>query len=426
MNLVTRRMRHSSTMTDHAENQTSGVSRLLRRVMGTAGLFGGLLFLASCARNSPQDTWKPKGDSARKIDNLQRPVFLVAGIVGVLVVIVVAFVVVRYRDRGQPIPKQSHGKPALEIVLTIIPFIILATIGAFTARAIVDIADTDGCEMTVNVTGQQWWWEYDYPVTEANKKWGIEKPIVTSGELVIPAGTCVILRQTSRDVIHSYWIPALNGKKDAVPGRVQENKLEADEPGYFAGQCTEFCGLSHANMRQWAIALTEEDFRTWAANQQKDATVYAEDDESPEAVGYRAFRQNCSRCHQVNGMQNADGSPTIAAPENNIVAGSAPNLTHFMSRSRFAGETFPLLTEECNNRLTKAAATTLGAVYLDLQGPDGSCLNRQTLEKWLRNAPEMKPMYVKPDALGRLRGMPALGLSETQIDSIVTYLQTLK
>ena len=411
-------------MTVHGDSRTSAVRRNWRKVAGATAVLGTSLFLASCAKDSPQDTWKPKGDAARKIDNLQKPVFLVAGIVGVLVFIAVAYAVVRFRDKGQPIPKQSHGKPALEIVLTIIPFIILATVGAFTARTIVQLADTKGCEMTVNVTGQQWWWEYDYPVTEGNQKYGITKPIVTSGELVIPAGTCVLLRETSRDVIHSYWIPALNGKKDAVPGRVHENKIEADKPGYFSGQCTEFCGLSHANMRQWAVALSEADFAKWVENQQKPATVYAETDESPEAVGYRAFRQNCSRCHQVNGMQNADGTPTIAAPENNIVAGAAPNLTHLMTRSRFAGETFPLLNKECNDRLTKAASDQLGAIYLE--GVTSSCLNRAQLEAWLRNAPGEKPMYVKPDAKGLLRGMPNLGLSEAQIDSIVTYLQTLK
>jgi len=411
-------------MTDHVDSPTSSARRTWRRVAGVTALIGGAVLLSSCAKDSPQDTWKPKGDAARKIDNLQRPVFLVAGIVGVLVFLVVAFAVARFRDKGQPIPKQSHGKPALEIVLTIIPFIILATIGAFTARTIVQLADNKGCEMTVNVTGQQWWWEYDYPATAGNQKYGITKPIVTSGELVIPAGACVLLRETSRDVIHSFWIPALNGKKDAVPGRVHENKLEADKPGYFSGQCTEFCGLSHANMRQWAIALSKDDFAKWVANQNKDATTYAETDESPEAQGYRAFRQNCSRCHQVNGMLNADGTPTIAAPENNIVAGAVPNLTHLMSRSRFAGETFPLLNKECTDRLTKAANDQLGEVYLE--GVTSSCLNRAQLEAWLRNAPGQKPMYVKPDAKGLLRGMPNLGLSEAQIDSIVTYLQTLK
>ncbi len=425
---ATKRVQSNMTTVQNVQNQsgdsmTFNSTRHRRWALPVAAV-AAFTVLSSCAKDAPQDTWQPAGENSRRIADLQVWPFGIAGIVLLIVAAAVGYSVFKFRDRGQAIPKQSHGKPALEIVLTIIPFIILATIGAFTARTIVQLADTKGCEMTVNVTGQQWWWEYDYPVTEGNQKYGITKPIVTSGELVIPAGTCVLLRETSRDVIHSYWIPALNGKKDAVPGRVHENKLEADKPGYFAGQCTEFCGLSHANMRQWAIALSEADFAKWVENQQKTATVYAETDESPEAVGYRAFRQNCSRCHQVNGMQNADGTPTIAAPENNIVAGSAPNLTHLMTRSRFAGETFPLLNKECTDRLTKAASDQLGAVYLE--GVTSSCLNRAQLEAWLRNAPEEKPMYVKPDAKGLLRGMPNLGLSEAQIDSIVTYLQTLK
>lgn len=214
--------------------------RLAARVGGAVGL---VAFLASCATNAPQDTWQPKGPNAEKIDNLQQPIFAVAGIIGIIVFVAVVYAMWRYKDRGQPIPEQTHGKPALEITLTVIPALILAVVGAFTFRVIFDLARTDDTELVINVTGQQWWWEYDYPV---QNEWGITQPIITSGQLVMPAGTKVLLRETSRDVIHSYWIPALNGKRDAVPGRIHTLRLEADEPGIYAGQCTEFCGLSHA------------------------------------------------------------------------------------------------------------------------------------------------------------------------------------
>ena len=85
--------------------------------------------------------------------------------------------------------------------------------------------------------------------------------------MVIPTGTKVLVRGTSRDVIHSWWIPQLNGKKDMVPGRVHTVRIEADEPGIYAGQCTEFCGLSHANMRMEAVALAPADFETWKQGQ---------------------------------------------------------------------------------------------------------------------------------------------------------------
>jgi cytochrome c oxidase subunit 2 len=231
-------------------------------LLGSAGVAA---LLSGCAENAPQDTWKPKGENAQKIQDLQWPVFLVAGVVGVIVMVVVAYAVIRFKDRGQPMPEQTHGKPALEIALTILPALILAGVGIPTVKTIFDLAEENDAECIVNVTGQQWWWEYDYPVQEGCG--GISAPIVTSGQLVIPADTNVLLRITSRDVIHSYWIPSLNGKKDAVPGRVHTLRMQADEPGIFAGQCTEFCGLSHANMKMEAVALYPDDFATWVANQ---------------------------------------------------------------------------------------------------------------------------------------------------------------
>ena len=117
-----------------------------------------------CAKDAPQDTWQPAGENAQRIQDLQWPVFLIAGIVGVLVFGVLIYVVIRFRDRGQPIPKQTHGKPALEITLTVIPAVILAVIAGFTVRTVIALAKTDDTECVVNVTGQQWWWEYDYPV----------------------------------------------------------------------------------------------------------------------------------------------------------------------------------------------------------------------------------------------------------------------
>ncbi|MEY2611016.1 MAG: hypothetical protein RLZZ128_1665, partial [Actinomycetota bacterium] len=141
-----------------------------------------LTFLAGCAKDAPQDTWQPAGPNAEKIDNLQRPVFYVAGIVGVIVFAAVAWVIFRYRDRGQALPEQTHGKPALEITLTVIPVLILIGVGVPTVGTIFDLAKTSDTEMTINVTGQQWWWEYDYPAVGDNADvYGISEPIVTSG-----------------------------------------------------------------------------------------------------------------------------------------------------------------------------------------------------------------------------------------------------
>lgn len=399
------------------------VKLMPRRFRNMVAASIGIVLLTSCAKNAPQDTWQPKGDNAQIINNLQWIIFPMAGVVGVLVLGFYAYIIYKYNDRGQPIPSQSHGKPIVEIILTIIPALILTVVGVFTFRGIFELAETQDTEMVINVTGQQWWWEYDYP---AQNEYGITQPIITSGQLVLPVGTKVLLRATSRDVIHSYWIPALNGKKDAVPGRINLLRLQADKPGIFAGQCTEFCGLSHANMRMEAIALSKEDFAVWVANQQK---AYV----SPPAgsiakAGEGVFLNQCIRCHQVNGLQKADGTPAIAAPDENVYAGAAPNLSHLMSRNTFAGATYDLLSKSCRPKVWKATSSEIGTRYLD--GVSQECLNQTDLRAWLRNAPAMKPMYADPAKLevsgGKYRGMPNLGLSEDDIDKLVAYLLTLK
>jgi len=391
-----------------------------RAVFGFATL---AVVAASCGKNSPQDTWQPKGPNAKIIDDLQQPVFAVAGIIGVIVAVVIVYTVIKYKDRGQPIPEQTHGKPALEITLTIIPALILAVVAVFTFGAIFKLAKTDDTEMIINVTGQQWWWEYDYP---AQNEFGITQPIISTGQLVLPVGTKVLLRETSRDVIHSYWIPALNGKRDAVPGRVQTLRLEADAPGIFAGQCTEFCGLSHANMRMEAIALSKEDFAKWVANQQAKYVAPVKD--SLAQQGEAVFLNQCVRCHQVNGLMRADGTPAIAAPDENVWSGAAPNLSHLMSRNTFAGASFDLLSKKCRDEVWGASSDVIGAKYL--AGVSEDCLNQKDLRAWLRNAPAMLPMYANPTQLaatgGKYRGMPYLALSEDDISKLVAYLLTLK
>lgn len=395
----------------------------LRRLRHTALAGVGLVFLAGCARDAPQDFFQPAGPNAQKIDDLQKPVFYTAGLVGVFVIGMIFYTLFKYRDRGQSIPEQTHGKPALEIGLTILPALILAVIGTFTARTVFDLAKESDTEMVINVTGQQWWWEYDYPVQQG---YGIDQPIISSGQLVLPIDTKVLLRVTSRDVIHSYWIPKLNGKKDAVPGRVHTLRLEADQPGIYAGQCTEFCGLSHANMRMEAVALSRGDFDAWVARQQQPQPMLTGD--GPAALGQGVFIAQCARCHQIEGLVRADGSPIIAAPDENVWSGAAPNMTHFASRNTFAGATWDLLTPECRADVWRSEPSVFGAKYLTGVTPE--CLAQTDLREWLRNAPGKKPMYADPTMLaetgGLYRGMPYLGLSENDIDSLIAYLVTLK
>ena len=369
------------------------------------GLLGLGLLLAGCASNAPQDTWAPEGSYARKIDNLQRPVFMIAGVVGVIVCAAVVYAVVKFRERpgDTHVPHQTHGNPKVEIGLTALSAVILAAIAPGTVSVLMDINERPDDAMNITVVGQQWWWEYQYD----------GMGIVTANELVIPEKTKVRLRITSRDVIHSFWIPKLNGKRDAVPNRYHTLNLEADTVGVYDGQCTEFCGLSHANMRMKAVSLSKDDFDTWVANQQQNAAKPTKD--SMAAKGEEVFTANCARCHQVNGLTDADGAVVANQADQQLVSGVAPNLTHLMSRTTFAGGTFELRTENCTADLGGLPTGT----------PD-ACLNRPDLEAWLRNAPAEKPMYTELNDEKKYRGMPNLNLSEQQIKELVAYLTTLK
>jgi cytochrome c oxidase subunit 2 len=393
-----------------------------RRRLARAGLLTGLLLaLAGCASDAPLDTFKPEGPEAQTIDNLAVPVFLVAGVVFVLVLGAILLISIKFRDKG-PVgdetdpdfvfPKQTHGIIPLELTWTIIPALVLAVIAPFTVITIFDLADpAEGNEVIdITVIGQQWWWEYQYDTNGDG-----EADIITANEMVIPAGVPVSLNIESRDVIHSFWIPALNGKKDAVPGRSHQLNMEADAPGQYRGQCTEYCGLSHGNMRMRVYALDQADYDAWVENQLAPAPVPEAGTDA--AAGQQAFLQACSNCHVINGLEPEDFSGAQQ------VSGAAPNLTHLMSRTTFAGSIFDLYvppTEAENDDENDDVG------YLEIL--ENGEFNRAELEAWLRNPPAMKPMAPEPNQFsdGVGRGMPDLNLSETQIDQLVAYLETLE
>ena len=393
----------------------------MRNVARRAGLLtagvGSVLALAGCGAR--QSIFDPKGDSADKINRLQIPVFLVAGLVGVIVFAAIGYALWKFRDQpGRVLPPQSHGNRTVEIALTVASAVILLPIAVLTVGTLFSLAKTPSDALVVRVTGQQWWWEYTYPSITGPSG----RPLVTSGEMPIPVGRNVLLELTSRDVIHSFWIPALNGKKDAVPGRVHQLRIEADQPGYYFGQCTEFCGLSHANMRQRVVALSQADFDKWVENETKPANKPT-DATSPEGLGYASLGARCVSCHQVDGYTDDKGVQIDSKADEVLVSGAAPNLTHLMTRASFAGANYSLRTKECEDRLLKATPEEFGAEYL--KGTSVECLNRTELEAWLRDPSALKAMAPNPNAEGKGRGMPTLGLTEPQIDELIAYLSTL-
>jgi cytochrome c oxidase subunit 2 len=362
------------------------------------------LALAACADDAPLDTLTPKGPEAQTIHNLAVPVFAIAAVVFFLVQGGVLFLVWRYRKRkddDDSLPPQVHGNTRLELGWTILPALLLAGVGAASVLTLLDLDDRPPDAQQVEVIGQQWWWEYRYDVDGDG-----EDDIVTANDLVIPAGKPVTLTVTSRDVIHSYWIPLLNGKRDAVPGRTSPLAMEADEPGVYRGQCTEFCGLSHSYMGMRVVALSEADYADWEARQLEGAEV------PPGELaqqGMELFRTTCSQCHLVSGEGGNEAAREEAGTEGAaLVAGAAPDLTHFASRGVFAGAVLDLWVDLDDN----------GEVDIDERGEE---LNVAALEAWLRNPPALKPAYAEGG-----RGMPNLNLTEEQIDALVAYLETLE
>ena len=383
---------------------------------------------AGCASNAPQDSLKPEGPEAQKIHDLIVPVFGIAGVVFVLILGGALFVGIKFRARDDDdfhdFPEQVHGNTRLEIGWTILPAVVLLFVGVATVATIFDLARSPKEEaVRVEVIGQQWWWEYRYDL-DGDKQYD---DIVTANDLVIPAGREVSLRITSRDVIHSFWAPGLNGKKDAVPNHRSPLIIEADDPGEYIGQCTEFCGLSHAEMHIKVVAVDDASYEKWTQHTQREAAT-PKDELAIE--GWKVFAGQCTSCHHVDGMTDPadvtgpDDAAQATTPFKypkvmNQEAGAVPNLTHLMSRSTFAGAKFDLRkdTQECE---------ALGWEWAETEEGVDKCFNRADLEKWLRNPPAMKAMAPGEQMSPSSRGMPNLNLTEEQIDQLVAYLVTLR
>ena len=315
-------------------------------ILGPALTFA--LAVAGCSSNdNGQNSLKPAGRNAQLIDDLFIPVLIVAVVIGVLVVAatVVFAIKFRHREGKDDNPKQIHGSTPLEIGWTIVPALILAVVAVPTIATIFKIAEEPKGEvLEATVAGKQWWWEAEYKKQDKVSGTNIDQSIVTANEIHMIAGVPLKIDLKSDNVIHSFWIPELGGKQDVIPGRKQHITFYADKPGTFLGVCTEYCGLSHANMKMRVIVQTKEDFNAWMAGQQQ-GPAQPWTGEVEELTG-ATFA--CTNCHLFNDSSKA---------------ASAPNLTHLASRSTFAGGVFEL--------------------------------NRKNLVDWILNAPGMVPMQAK-------------------------------
>ena len=318
------------------------------------------LVLAACGGPFPQSALHPESDYARSLDALFHGIFWWAVLVFVLVESLLLFILLRYRQRaGAATPKPTHGHTVLEIAWTLAPALILVFIAVPTMRTIFATQQPPAFNaLRIEVIGHQWWWEYRYPAAG----------IVTANELHVPVGRPVDLEISTADVIHSFWAPGLGGKRDLIPGHVNRITFTAESIGTFTGQCAEFCGESHANMRRRVAVESDSAFRAWLAGQGGLGRLAAKG--SVEEKGRDAFRRyGCIACHTVTGVSAG-------------VIG--PNLTHVGSRTTIAAGVLPNTAE--------------------------------ALARWIGDPPGVKPGA----------RMPKLPMAPADLTALVAYLQSLK
>ena len=280
--------------------------RPARILLATLALAVAALFLISCSGQDPMNTLAAEGEIARKQQDLFWLIFYWAVGVFVFVEGLLLIAVIRFRRKpGQGMPAQIHGNTRMEIAWTIIPSLVLVSIGVPTIFVIFDTAETPPEALRVNVIGHQWWWEFEYT----------DLDVVTANELHIPVGEAIALSLESVDVIHSFWVPKLAGKQDVIPRQPNPMWLRADKPGTYLGQCAELCGIQHANMRLRVIVQPRDEFDAWVSAQRTLAAP------PPETLAPTITQ--CFACHTINGVPGAVGK-------------IGPNLTHVGSRTTIA------------------------------------------------------------------------------------------
>jgi cytochrome c oxidase subunit II len=301
-----------------------------------------------------------RSDLNRSILSLYSIITWAAAIIAALVFTLLAVILLRFRERpgAEGLPRQIRGHTALELAWTIAPALILLVIAIPTIQVIFRTQGTaaPAHALAVTVRGWQWWWEFRYPSLD----------VVTANELHLPVGRPVVFALEGPDVIHSFWIPQLGGKRDVVPGRLNHITLTPERAGEYWGQCAEFCGASHANMGLRVIVEEPEAFEQWVAAQK----VVPPEPEGAAAEGKGLYtRLACVGCHAVRGVS----------------AGAlGPDLTHFAGRARFGAGLWPTDTEH--------------------------------VVAWLKDPPGLKPGAK----------MPNLHLSDADAKALAAYLLSLK
>lgn len=314
------------------------------------------------------DALAPSGLQAHRIADLFWSYSYVCAVVFVLVMGALGLALSRRRtpglDEKSELP-ESALRPRKRMVgaasaMTALTLIVLLFLSVATSRALASLGTSDA--IAVEVTGHKWWWEFKYPASVAGTQF------TTAYEMHVPVGRSVEVKLASADVIHSFWVPSLHGKRDAIPTKHSSIVLRADEPGRYEGQCAEFCGMQHANMRFVVVAESEADFKAWMAHSLAPAVT---PDDPVKLQGLQVFEKSrCIACHTIAGTS--------------AFATVGPNLTHLASRRELAMGTIP-------------------------NGPGH-------LAGWI-----VDPQSTKPGVI-----MPGTPLAPDDLNALITYLGSLK
>ena len=347
-----------------------------------------LLLLLACSTGK-QSTWDPVGPVAERQLLLFNVLLWVMVAVFILVEGILLYAAVRYRRRpGQGLPNQTHGNTPLEIAWTIVPTILIMALGIWSVITLYQFDEPPASAnnvLHVNVTGHQWWFEFEYEDAGAGKR------IVTANELKIPVDRAVRLTLESDDVLHSFWVPKLAGKTDMVPGEGNYMWFEADVPGEYYGQCAEYCGTSHANMKFKVIAVSEPDFKSWLQVQSNPA-LESSDPLVQEGAG--VFKSaGCTGCHATKTVVNKGSKGRVG-----------PNLAHVASRRDLAAG---MLRNSDDN------------------GSVNDAILQKNLRTWLQDPNEVKPGNLMSSG-AQVYTDPDKKLTEEQISQLVHYLSSLK
>lgn len=270
---------------------------------------------------------------SQDVFSLHMLIFWICCVIGVLVFGVMFVSMYLHRKSRGAVADNFHESTTLEVIWTVIPFLILVGMAFPATKSLIQIYDTDDAEVEVLITGYQWKWKYDYPEQGVSYFSNMSTPKeeimdeVEQGEnyllevdepLVIPAGKKVRFLVTAADVIHSWWVPDLAVKRDAIPGYINDAWTKVDIPGVYRGQCAELCGKDHGFMPIEVHVVPQEEFNTFIAERQALAAEIAEAAKQTlsfdelYAQGQSVYETNCATCHGANG-EGMSIFPAIAA-----------------------------------------------------------------------------------------------------------------